>query len=454
MRKAFARMFWGWLVCWTPLVGVCATSGMADAAEDVVIASADEGEARLAAIARLREQGPAGLRKLIEYYGDYDLRSSASPMSPVKLQELAAIDRAIDQVGGAVGSRVANLYWYTDMAQAQAAARDSGKPILALFLLGKLTDEYSCANSRFFRATLYSNGQVSEFLRANFTLVWQTVRPVPRITIDFGDGRKLERTITGNSVHYVVTSDGWVADALPGLFGPAAFLQRLEAAGHAAKMIQAMPLDQRAQALTNYHLTELRETARQWTEELDAIDAGAVATSTQATVASAAATPDLRCPTLPPLEWEKLSLQQLTPHFVELERRTTDLHWEQLSQRHAAEAEIDETSRAHIAERRPLAARAGRLAITKSVVENPLLRLVRNLQYSIARDTVHNEYQLHRKFRVILAHTPTAAANLVELNARIYEDLFLMPLNDPWLGLAPPDVYTGLPNNGVVQAEK
>ena len=36
-----------------------------------------------------------------------------------------------------------------------------GKPILSLRLLGKLTDEFSCANSRFFRTVLYPNAEVS-----------------------------------------------------------------------------------------------------------------------------------------------------------------------------------------------------------------------------------------------------------------------------------------------------
>ncbi len=56
-------------------------------------------------------------------------------------------------------------------------------------------------------------------------LHWQSVRPVPRVTIDFGDGRKLERTLTGNSAHYVLASDGTPLDVLPGLYSPLAFQQ-------------------------------------------------------------------------------------------------------------------------------------------------------------------------------------------------------------------------------------
>src|SRR4029453_9263171 len=113
----------------------------------------------------------------------------------------------------------------TDLEQAKAEAARRGRPILSLRMLGKLTDEYSCANSRFFRTSLYSNKEISEFLRVNFVLHWQSVRPVPKVTIDFGDGRKLERTLTGNSAHYVLASDGTPLDVLPGLYSPLAFRQ-------------------------------------------------------------------------------------------------------------------------------------------------------------------------------------------------------------------------------------
>jgi hypothetical protein len=87
-------------------------------------------------------------------------------------------------------------------------------------------------------------------------------------------------------------------------------------------------------------------------------------------------------------------------------------------------------------------------------VEDPLLRLVRNLQRSIAMDTVRNEYTLHRRLHGWLAQTPHVAQDVESLNARVYAELFLTPGNDPWLGLAQPDAYTALPENGVVTASR
>src|ERR1041385_1299529 len=115
------------------------------------------------------------------------------------------------------------LFWHTDMASAIAEARRTKKPILSLRLLGRLDEELSCANSRFFRKLLYPQPQINVLLRDHFVLHWQTVRPVPKVTIDFGDGRKVEKTLTGNSAHIVLDPEGRPADALPGLFSPSVF---------------------------------------------------------------------------------------------------------------------------------------------------------------------------------------------------------------------------------------
>ena len=170
--------------------------------------TADGLEAEMAAN-RLREAGSRSVDVLLA------MRKAAT--------DTTRIDDLIDRVAGQRYACVSGLYWYTDLEKAKAEAAASGKPILSLRMLGKLTEEFSCANSRFFRTTLYANEEIARELRERFVLHWKSVRPVPRVTIDFGDGRKLERTITGNSVHYVLAADGQPLDALPGLYGPRQF---------------------------------------------------------------------------------------------------------------------------------------------------------------------------------------------------------------------------------------
>ena len=119
------------------------------------------------------------------------------------------------------------LYWFTELDAAIAEARRTRRPILSLRLLGRLDEELSCANSRFFRKLLYPKPRINAVLRRDFVLHWQSVRPVPRVTIDFGDGRRVERTLTGNSVHVVLDAYGRMVDALPGLMAPDMFLDQL-----------------------------------------------------------------------------------------------------------------------------------------------------------------------------------------------------------------------------------
>jgi hypothetical protein len=178
------------------------------------------------AIAELRADGPAGLRALFQAY-EKEINEQISNPTWAPTPEWKRLNAALDAVSQQKDSYLSGLYWYTDFAQAKAAAGAAGKPILSLRLLGKLNEEYSCANSRFFRTILYSNAEVSKLLREKFILYWQSERPAPKVTIDFGDGRKLERTLTGNSIHYILDSNGRVIDALPGLYGPAAFMRSL-----------------------------------------------------------------------------------------------------------------------------------------------------------------------------------------------------------------------------------
>jgi len=92
------------------------------------------------------------------------------------------------------------------------------------------------------------------------------------------------------------------------------------------------------------------------------------------------------------------------------------------------------------------------LATAKSLVESPALRTLRNLQRSIAEDTVRNEYLLHREIHDWFVQRD-APEDVDTCNAKVYAELFLMPESDPWLGLAPANVFTALPNEGLIEPD-
>ena len=138
-----------------------------------------------------------------------------------------AASPALDGICNQKDAHTTLLYWFTDLPAASAEAQRTQRPILSLRLLGRLDEELSCANSRFFRKLLYPDPRINQVLRQDFVLHWESVRPVPKVTLDFGDGRRIERTLTGNSVHLVLDSKGRLVDALPGLFSPDVFLELL-----------------------------------------------------------------------------------------------------------------------------------------------------------------------------------------------------------------------------------
>ncbi len=208
------------------LSGPAAVSETNRLASDAVLANpALAGTAR----ARLREMGPPGLNLIFEENlpAIESMREGLAAGAPLR-PEWERLRAGLDAVARQRDAAWSGLYWYTDFAAAKAAAAKAGKPILSLRLHGNLDEELSCANSRFFRTVLYANAAISDELRNNWILHWESVRPVPKITIDFGDGRKLERTITGNSLHYLLTSNADIVDVLPGLWGPREFLQEIE----------------------------------------------------------------------------------------------------------------------------------------------------------------------------------------------------------------------------------
>lgn len=164
-----------------------------------------------------RRMGPSGLDAFLARHG-----GSASAQ--------------LDAVCAQKDAHTALLYWFTDLDAAIIEARRTRRPILSLRLLGRLDDELSCANSRFFRKALYVDPAINQLLRQRFVLHWQSVRPVPLVTIDFGDGRRLTRTLTGNSAHLVLDPTGRAVDALPGLFAADVFARLLDAAHAMATM--------------------------------------------------------------------------------------------------------------------------------------------------------------------------------------------------------------------------
>lgn len=432
----------------------------------------DETRAR-PAIKALREAGPEGLAEFLEVHRaalEQPLAKNAGPAGKVSPDlYLQRVLHALDQISGQRDCRGSRLYWYTDLDKAKAAAAEQNKPILSLRMMGKLTDEYSCANSRFFRSTLYANAKVSKLLREKFVLHWESVRPVPKVSIDFGDGRKLERTLTGNSIHYVLDNDGRVIDALPGLYSSKAFLAILSDAAAVYENSRQVTEERRVEFFSRYHRDRMTQIESAWASDLRqlGIELPAVGSAVTTAPKRSALAREVAVNGPPraeaaaqlaigkrQVEMPILARTMPSPPAIsadDLKNSTSEDLWPKIAALHFDDAELDQASRALIASKNPTAAEAGRLAYSKMVVEDPLVRIFRNLQNSIALDTVRNEYLFRWQILQWLASDqPQLAADVWTLNERVYAELFLTPRNDPWLGLLPSGTYSALDNNGVV----
>jgi hypothetical protein len=408
------------------------------------------------AIASLRAAGSKGLDALFEIYGDALKRQKKAALDAPAPGDLVRIKSAIDAVGQQHDCAASHLYWYTNFDDAKAAARASGKPILSLRLLGKLNEEFSCANSRFFRTTLYANSEISDYLRGHFILHWKSVRPVPRITVDFGDGRKLERTITGNSIHYVLDAEGRVIDALPGLYGPQAFLTGLRRAETEAQAVASASDSARPTMLRHYHLAEEKNIQTAFSQDLSALNSEtkfSLVSPTQPTFLLPSAQKASRL-AISKGRAETSVLRSAFPAH-ESERLPSpasaldDSTWSRLAALHTSDARLDQQTRELIRAKNPSAWEAGRLTTSKVYTETPFIRVLKNLERSIAEDTVRNEYLFHSAIHQWLS-TTDAATEVDTLNAKIYAQLFLTPDSDPWLGLVQTDSFSALPNEGLI----
>jgi hypothetical protein len=402
------------------------------------------------AVVTLRAAGRDGLNALLETH--QQLLASHHNDDPQWIRLRAALDA----VGGQRDCHASRLFWHTNFDDAKVEAQRTGKPILSLRLLGNLNEELSCANSRFFRTTLYANSAVSDYLRDHFVLHWKSVRPVPRISIDMGDGRKIERTITGNSIHYVLAANGEVVDALPGLYGPRAFLAGLKSAEEVATRTTKLDSASRGKWLENFHTAALSDINERWAADLRLAKTGSVSSKSIA-LANAGTVPPRNPPAAQamPRAVAKAAaefplLRSLTPRRAELERSTDDALWAKIAALHNEDAVLDAPSLALIRAKTIPAAQAMRLALSKRIVEDPMLKTIQNLQRSIAEDTVRNEYTFHARIHEWLA-TANAPREVDLLNQRVYAELFLTPDSDPWLGLAPQETFSALENGGLVQ---
>ena len=393
----------------------------------VQAASFDPPEAT-SAIRDLRAMGQPGLDALFDKYSAEIERFASTGETDDNWKRIA---NALDTVAMQKDAYASHLFWYTDLAEAKRAAKMQNKPILTLRLLGNLNEEFSCANSRLFRAVLYPNADISKYLRDNYILHWRSVRPAPKVTIDFGDGRKIERTLTGNSIHYILDPEGGIIDALPGLYSPTAFLNYLKQGSRISRDTASLTWVNKEKAFLKYRKQSFDGiiSSRQSDVLLSKVTLTEPKESLVPIVISERAMAKA-------VVTDENSILRVYDDFAKFEPQIDLGSWNKLAKLYEPSPKPDANSIAFI---RRQNAKTG-------LSEADFAGLFAKLENFIALDTTRNDFLFHTKLYQWLNAGNTG--DIESFNARVYADIFKTPNTDKWLGLYSPDIYTALDGNG------
>ena len=363
----------------------------------------------------LRSEGRAALKRLI---------AEGAP------QEV------IDAVAQQRDASASGLYWETDLAVARSKARERGIPVLSLRMLGELTDEYSCANSRFFRTLLYTDPELARFLDENFVLHWSTERPVPQVQIDFGDGRVIRTTTTGNSAHYVLDHEGRVLDVLPGLYDAHTFRDRLDDAAQLHAATVDAPRDRDA-LIAAHH----RRAARAIEDRL----ANVMTPPLRSWMNRSPGRTDDK--PVAALDAQKFTMSKSMVEVPTLRALDLDPSFERDSAEDTLRRTLRPVSFSQRAERLVRSDRPQRRDESDAEYEARLAKLLEKAADNVAMDTALNEARLHYQIHQWYIRGDVDGS-FETLNERVYTELFATPSADPWLGLVDDTIYDGLSEFG------
>lgn len=381
------------------------------------------------AIATLRARGRAGYDALVRVHAAAITTLRDAPTFPPSA-ETERLRHAVDVVSGQRDAHASGLYFHTDLDAALAEARARHVPVLSFRLLGHLDEELSCANSRYFRTLVYSNPDVSRALRERFVLHVSTERPAPTITIDMGDGRTMVRTITGNSVHYVIDEQGRVLDAIPGLYAPSEFQAVLTAAERTFAACGPLTASAFDTCLVAQHTQALAAIEATWellrTSHPDDLPTWAVLNSREAPRVAGRGAPSARNAMA-----ETMSKMMVEAPVLDTFSRTPTpqpyegINWPRL-----------------VGSFGPSPAAPTLALLRLKTGESDVTAVARELSRNAVADSLRNEVTMHRRIHSwFMNGTPHDFASI---NNRVYTEIFLTPASDPWLGLRANDVWDAI----------
>lgn len=258
---------------------------------------------------------------------------------------------------------------------------------------------------------LFSNPEVASFMNDSFVCTWESVRPVPRVDIDFGDGHRMTRTLNGNVITFLCAPDGKVFDVLPGLYSAEGYLAGLR---RAVELYASLSSEGAlADGVAAYHAlaaSGVERIAVMRGGRVEA-DAGEMRYASKAMVeeplkvlmAGRLDTPEARFGTGVPERRDFDDLRAMSKTKIELPIKL---------------AISDKTI----------------VVASKTAIEQPVKRALSDeAKGLLAMDTGINERLRSEQIHAMLASAPLPTP--ADLSTRIYEEVLHVAVTDPYLGL-------------------
>jgi hypothetical protein len=231
-------------------------------------------------------------------------------------------------------------------------------------------------------------------------------------------------------------------DALPGLYGPGAFLRELTRIQSTAATLTALQTeDERTDALRRYHQARLNELENSWLNDVKRaglrvapsrqipMPAGAGSRPPSAVTAAGVAISKA-------VIIERPILRGMLDDSRLLDSIGSDAGWSMIARLHAQDATLDQATLALMSFKDP--------SLMGGALQLATLALAR----AVAEDTVRNEYVFRARIHQWLA-SGTVGSDVKTLNEKVYAELFLTPSWDEWLGLRPAGTYSGIDRDGI-----
>jgi hypothetical protein len=247
----------------------------------------------------------------------------------------------------------------------------------------------------------------------------------------------MQRTVTGNSIHYVLDSMGRPLDAIPGLYQPPAFLALLRDGVALHEALRTAKVESsRDQALRRYHANAIfatRKNSPRLSLFSPANDYAATRTSRVTAWLTAAPAPTKDGGEIPVLERISLDARAYAA-VAELANKAERIV-------RGGPRTIDANARALIQAKRAASPDPGMRSAAS------LDAVLAKLEQTLEADTRLNEGSFHQTIHRWFVYDDVA--NVDALNNRAYSELFLAPRSDPWMGLVSDNSFTGLSGEGL-----